>query len=138
MEAGTRLYHGTSSYDDFNEDIEGPAWFSEGFGVAKRFADLPEPAKSRWKAAGRHPRILIYKTDAALRLLEWRTSQDIQDFVFSVTESDDYDYEMIEIADMVCSAGYDGWIIPANYPEGSDILLCSPSSDLSFVETTIL
>ncbi len=112
---GARLYHGTSVDEDFSIP-NGPAWFSDAEDVAEYF--------QTWHT-GPRPRILPFWVSDSPKLLLVHSDADFRAF------EDEHDEELSgcgsgEMAEIVCRAGYDGWIIPNNYPEGADIMLCDP------------
>ena len=41
-------------------------------------------------------------------------------------------------AEIVCDARLNGWIIPNNYPDGADIMLCRPEDWLEFIDVAKL
>lgn len=110
---GTQLYHGTSADEDFSIP-NGPAWFSDAEAVAHNF--------QRWHT-GPRPRILQFWVADRPELLLIRSQTDFDAFE---DEHEELPNDPAEMAETVCRAGYDGWIIPNNYPEGADILLCRP------------
>ena len=120
---GTELFHGTSSPERFEKDgtFEGPGWVSDDIRVAREFVRGEGPAA----------RVITFRAARDIELIEWRTGYEIEAFL-APTHGEDafYDMDMAEIAEAVCDAGYEGWIIPNNYPEGADILLCDPASVL--------
>lgn len=114
LRPGTRLYHGTAGdFDERSERLIPPAWLSEVAAVARNFAD--------WRG----------KTN--VRLIEYRVTEPIRLVVLPDKETmweigeefgvDSGDVE--ELADWVSRQGYDGWIVPDNYPVegGSDIMI---------------
>lgn len=110
---GEILYHGTSSKENF--DIpDGPAWFSRSEGVAKNFAGYH---------SGSFPRINKYLVIRQIpRLLTIFQKKDFENAL-----GEDYPtWESNDLAQSVCEAGYNGWVIPNNYPNGDDIMLCYP------------
>ena len=124
LAAGTTVYHGTRSEEEF-EDLNGPAWVSQDRGVAEEFVE--------WHDAGGAPRILEFKTVNDLTLALFESSQDIEDFVEGVLGEPDGYMSPMELAEMVCDEGYDGWIIPNNYGSSDDTMLCNPERDLELV-----
>lgn len=135
--AGTRLYHGTAAEDEF-EELIGPAWVSESEIVARKFGDIPEPAKTRWISAGRRPRILDFVAERDLELATIRSSQDFMQLA-RVTDPEEYDFDASELSAFACEDGYDGWIVPGNYGEdGSDIMLCDPGDVLEYLGSRAL
>ena len=132
--SGKILYHGTSSFEDFEHDgygtPDGPAWFSDGIEVAEYFKS--------W-GSGPRPRILKYRVVARPNLFKFRDMKAIakriglprEEYVF---ECNLENYEPGFFVEKICSIGYDGWIIPDNYPEGADIVICEPERFLELVE----
>ncbi len=115
--AGTTLYHGTSSedFDETEESLEPPTWFSEGPKAASWFASGYQ--------GGDKPRLLTFKVTDPYRLLLIQNRQTISDLeeYYGVEISD-----TTQMAEDICSRfNVSGWIIPRNYPDGSDILLCN-------------
>ena len=120
LPAGTTLYHGTRAPERFTVP-DGPAWFSESRAVAEHFIEWQ-------KFVGRmRPRIGTYRTTRELRLV-------------TLTEGMDEFWESIgctrgstsEMAEAVCSAGYDGWRAN-NYPNGGDDTMLCDTSSLEFL-----
>lgn len=117
LKKGTVLYHGTSSEHEFDMP-DAPAWFSEAPEVAWYFA--------RRSGEG-EPRVLKYRVVKAVQLALIRGRADMDRFRELIGE---HYGEPQEMAELTCRAGFDGWCIPNNYPEGSDTLLCDPDSIL--------
>lgn len=112
---GLRLYHGTSVNEDFSVPT-GPAWFSDAKVVADRF--------KKWHNGPRLRVLSFWVTDSP-KLFLVRARADFDEF------EEQHDEELNgcgseEMAEAVCRVGYDGWIIPNNYPEGADVMLCDP------------
>jgi hypothetical protein len=127
--AGAILYHGTSSPEKFRRP-SGPAFFSDSESVARYFATWREGGGGK---KGR-PRILRYEVVheiSHLALIE--STMAFDDFSERVGYGGDPE-STEERVDMVCSAGFDGWIIPNNYPDGADIMLCQPERWLVFID----
>lgn len=110
----TVLYHGTASPEDF--DIpRGPAWFSNAEAVARSFM--------RWHGQSERSRVIAYRTTSRVPNLLFIDGTDTMSrFVKSLDLSGDPQ----ELAEAVCDGGWNGWNIPSNYLEGSDLLLCEP------------
>lgn len=132
LRRGTLVYHGTATENEFDV-LNGPAWVSDSFGVARHFAN---------RGASRS-RVVVFRVQTVPRLAMIANAREWASFVAWATGAcyarddfdDDVEYGPYEIAEMVCDNGIvDGWIIPANYPEGADIMLCNPSRFLGFVE----
>jgi hypothetical protein len=123
LRAGTTVYHGTGSDVDFTE-LEGPAWVSTSRSVAQWF---------RGWHGGERARVLEFKLVADVNLRSVYSSEEFQEMIEGLgLEPED---EIREIADALCTqTPYEGWIIPNNYPDGDDILLCNPESVLEFVK----
>lgn len=119
---GTSLFHGTSADERFEEDdlFEGPGWVSDDIRVARKFVGWPTVSS----------RIIAFYTTRDIELIEWCSKNDIEAFVESQRYELDDASSSYELAEIVASAGYEGWIIPNNYPEGVDIMLCDPASVL--------
>jgi hypothetical protein len=127
LRKGDILYHGTSVEERFEDEQgtpDGPAWFSDSVEVAEHF-------KSWWEHP--HPRVLAYRVIEEPKLVVWWSIQDIEDW-FEQERGIESPESPHDMADELCAAGYDGWIIPENYPEGADILLCFPERHLVLVE----
>lgn len=120
LDCGTRLYHGTSAPEDFSIP-RGPAWFSDATAVANRFQRWHEWSPSR-------PRTLVFSVSESPELLLLQSRDDFDAFE---DEHEELPNDPAEMAEAVCRAGYDGWIIPDNYPEGADIMLCRPEDWLT-------
>lgn len=115
LRRGTRLYHGTQAEDTFGVPT-GAAWFSNDREVAQHFAD--------WKNEfGGRPRVKSYRVARAASLVRFADRDDLEKW-FERRGARPGDSE--GMAYDVCRAGYDGWIVPDNYPTGDDIMLCSP------------
>lgn len=124
LAAGTRMFHGTDGADP--PDWFGFAWFSDDPRVARVFA-------------GADGTIYEYVLTDDVDLLLLTSADEIVDSISKISGLDPDDIESMassELADEVCSAGYDGWIIPKNYPEGDDILLCDPGEQVEVVRAT--
>ena len=48
-------------------------------------------------------------------------------------DPDDFSCDTAEAAEAFCCK-YEGWVIPANYPEGADVLICTPSEYLELIQ----
>lgn len=123
LPAGTDLYHGTSSPKDFLIP-NGPAFFSDNYSVAKHFVT--------WHR-GRNPRVLRFEATEeipSLALIESKADFD------ALSEEIGFDPVMDTQGrvDLVRTAGYDGWIIPNNYPDGADIMILEPAKWLKFLD----
>lgn len=124
LEEGTVVYHGTSSKEDFKiPDMTGFAWVSTSRSVAEYFA------KSR---RGPRPRVLVFHLYKDVELFLVSSAQDFDELAEEEGEGE-APSGPDELAQMVCDAGYDGWIIPTNYPDGDDVLLCYPEDALDLV-----
>ena len=131
LEIGQELYHGTSSEERFEENEDnygtptGPAWFSESRQVAHEFAGHRE---------GDDPRIITYRVINVPNLF---LIEEIDDLRKIVEFGDEWweDMGVDEVAEAVLDAGYDGWVMPTNYPTGADIMIGEPEDFLEYVET---
>jgi hypothetical protein len=109
-----QLYHGTAGdFDEQSEQLIAPAWFSEVAAVARNFAD--------WRGKT-NVRLIEYRVTDPLRLViipDRQTMDDIEN-EFAIDSG-----SVEALADWVQGQGYDGWIVPDNYPVegGSDIML---------------
>ncbi len=129
LKAGTVLYHGTNSpdFDEADDGLDGPAWVTDSEAVAERFA-----RRNLWVNA--RPRVLsfVLEEDVELHLIQGRA--DMED----LQEEHGISFEGVEdMRDSVTDAGIPGWVIPNNYPEGSDVLLADTGA-LRFVSTRVL
>jgi hypothetical protein len=131
---GKILYHGTCASEDFeHEDYgtpTGPAWFSDGIEVAEYFKS--------W-GSGPRPRILIYRVVRQPNLFKFRNMKALAELICLdeedyVSEENLENYEPGYFVEKICAIGYDGWIIPDNYPEGADIMICEPERFLELVK----
>lgn len=121
LEKGTVLFHGTSvlDYEEAYEALNGPAWVSSSLSVAQHFA-------KRSKAGGEEGacRVVEFVLQEDVELPEIYGQREMQEFAeehnLSLLGSED-------IVDSVLAAGLPGWILPFNYPDGDDILLCDTS-----------
>ena len=124
---GTRFYHGTSS-PVFEDTPDGPAWFSTAPSVADWFVTYHE-----WGDDGGPKRILTYEVIDEPKLFVIATRDDMDDLAIMHGYPVPADTE--SVIEAVRAAGYDGWIIPDNYPDGDDIMLLEPSEWLAQIET---
>ena len=126
VERGTRLYHGTSSEEDFT-DLEGPAWLSTSAEVERRFVP--------WAGGSGPPRILVYEVHTRIfGLVRILDEADMARLRRAVDPDEDTDTP-VDLAERVCAAGFSGWNVPHNYGYGaSDLLLCDPMRLLRYVE----
>jgi len=126
LPAGTLVYHGTAVPVDF-EELDDPAWVSTSKSVADQFKG--------WHGDD-NPRVLTYRTRQDLNLTLIQSPEDLNELVLDLgldpdpLDVDDLRYEFC------ASTNTDGWIIPNNYPDGDDILLCRASWVLDFVESS--
>lgn len=122
LPVGTDLFHGTSAKEKFDVP-EGPAFFGDTVYVARLFVKRrrgPKPRIIRLEVTIEVPQLaLIQSAEDFDRLAE---SQGL--------ESGPKDVE--SLINLVCGSGLDGWIIPRNYREGADIMLCEPSRWLEY------
>jgi hypothetical protein len=129
LKAGTTLYHGTDN-SDFEEESSNPnpySWFSTSRTVAEQFA-------KRSGGWGGPKRIIEYRLSEDLALPEITSTREMQAFA----EEHEIDLSGVEgMRDSAEVAGIPGWIIPANYPDGDDILL-GGTHLLDYVGTTLL
>lgn len=124
LPAGTELFHGTSEKGFLIP--RGPAFFGDTYSVARNFTS--------WHR-GEHPRVLRFEVTEEIPRLALIESQ--ADFDRLAEEAGlELDHGTESRIDLVCSHGFDGWIIPNNYPDGADIMLCEPSRWLKFLDET--
>lgn len=81
---------------------------------------------------GPRPRILVLRARTNIpNLARIKSSDDFEVYAR-------YDYRIgggsEEMAEAICSAGWNGWYIEDNYPDGDDIMLCD-TGWLEYVET---
>jgi len=127
---GADLYHGTNVEEDFRLP-HGPAWFGDTFSVAKNFATY-------------------HSDEGPPRVYHFRARRRISGLIL-IESKDEYDRQMDELAEktghsrnvrgdaeIVCDARLNGWIIPNNYPDGADIMLCRPEDWLEFIDVAKL
>lgn len=125
LKRGETLYHGTGSTETFELPTwTGFAWFSTSRSVADRFA------KASAAGTGAEPRLLEYRVVEDVELLEFLDARDIERFLDELGLEADSAHDLAEIA---CDQGYAGWVIPQNYPDGDDVLLCDPDQWLESV-----
>lgn len=122
LPVGTDLFHGTGAKGFVIP--RGPAFFSDTYSVARTFA--------LWRQS-KKPRVLQFEvTDEIPKLLLIESTEDFD----KLAEEQGMD----PVPDtegrirMVCNARYDGWIIPNNYPDGADIMVCEPARWIKFLE----
>jgi len=140
LKRGLLLYHGTSSpdFDERADSLTFPAWFSEKKRVARYFVNWhgePEPYPYNEKLPN-SARIITYRVAEPIKVLLIREQRDM---VFIADEFGINTDDAETFAEWVCTNGYNGWIIPNNYPAegGSDIMLCH-AEGLEYVETEAL
>lgn len=128
IEAGEVLFHGTSSDSEFTMP-HGPAFFGDTFSVARNFAS--------WNEGGGAERVLRFEVKRKignLALIESaKDFNELADFLGMEHTADTQ-----ERIDLVRSGGFDGWVIPNNYPDGADILLFDPRKWLSYLDEEAL
>lgn len=123
---GAVLFHGTSAAEAFDVP-DGPAWFSESRSVAERFSP---------RYQGPKPRVLEYRVARPARLVVLRSSKEFAEFLDSLDGEEGGYRSSTDAAQIVCESGrFDGWIVPNNYPDGSDILICEPDAHLMRVRS---
>jgi hypothetical protein len=118
---GTVLYHGTvQEFDPM--DLQTPAWFSTSQSVAEHFMQARDGEEGQ-------ERVLQYRAVQPIRLprIDGREDFDAMGEKFGIEELMT-GCSSEEMAEGVCSSVLPGWIIPHNYPDGDDILLCSMDS----------
>ena len=131
----TRLYHGTSAEERFEEDggtPDGPAWFSNRASVASEFARNWHEGQGR----GRDARVLVYEVTRAIPKIATIRTRPAFDRVLTRIglDSETVEAGMEEIRDAMGSQrGLNGWRIYDNYQPGDDILLVDPSAYLKLV-----
>ena len=127
---GTDLFHGTNVEEDFRVP-NGPAWFGNAFTVAKYFAT--------YHGDDGTPRVYHYRVKrriTGLLLIETREEYDRQ--MEQLAQKTGRSQDVHGDAEIVCEAGLNGWVIPNNYPDGADIMLCRPEDWIEFVEVAKL
>jgi hypothetical protein len=113
---GEVLYHGTSAKEPFTHP-DAPAWFSQVEATAEWFVN--------WAGDGPRPRVLSFRATRRIpNLLLLRDSAEIGAVMEHLVPYDPPE-DPQSMAEAVCDAGYAGWRVPGNYPDGGDdILLC--------------
>jgi hypothetical protein len=127
LPAGTILYHGTDcpDYDEEHDRLDGPAWVTSSKTVAEHFARRPG-----W---GGTSRVITFELEESVDLPELNTRQDRDD----LEEQHNIRFDSAEdMRDSVQMAGIAGWIAPANYPDGDDIMLAD-TSVLKYLHTEV-
>jgi hypothetical protein len=145
LRKGTLVYHGTSYLDDFDM-LEGPAWVSDSYAVAKEFIG--------WAGGEGTPRILTFKIVAPPSLVLIQKLRDAENLAvwlgekYGLGSGEDFGASISELAKDLCSVGrregIDGWHVPNNYPgggpgawtsgaRGSDTMICAPERFLELV-----
>lgn len=119
LKEGQILYHGTSRQFPGGR-IEAPLWLSDSKKVARWFA-------LRFDQEGR---VLSFKVKRPIHLPEVMGEDELRSFgeLFCI---DVRGAELIR--ETIPASPVPGWFIPANYPSGSDILLCS-TRGIEFIE----
>jgi len=116
---GTDLFHGTNSETIF-EFPESPAWFSSSFSVARTFANFHvqqgEPRVHLFRVRTRIPKLLVIESkeqfDRLMDEMREATGEDTED--------------PRDLGRFLCKKDLNGWVIPDNYHDGDDIMLCQP------------
>ena len=121
LPVGTDLYHGTSS-KGFRIP-RGPAFFSDTRSVATYFTTWHE---------GKHKRILRFEVQYEIPNLALIESK--RDFDDLAEEAGMEARGTEELVDLIRVSGFDGWIVPNNYPDGADIMILEPDRWLKFVD----
>lgn len=114
LKKGLILYHGTQL--KFEESgIEVPLWLSESIAVARRFIEWHE----EYESEDNSPRILVYEVVRNISVLNIEDDDAFAHLleIFGVGSPCELAQKMI--------GNFNGWIIPQNYSEGSDILICN-------------
>lgn len=128
---GTELYHGTNS-ETVYEFPEPPAWFTTSWEVAKYF--------STFHCQEGKPRIHLFRARQRIpKLLRIDTAKQFDDLMAVMKEkTGDLSEDPRDLARSLCNKGFNGWIIPDNYSNGDDIMLCAPRDWLEWRGETIL
>lgn len=121
LPVGTEIFHGTSQKGF--KIPRGPAFFSDTYSVAKYFVT--------WHK-GKYKRILrleVKEEIPKLALIESKEDFDklAEEFGIEAESTEDR-------IDLIRMAGFDGWIIPNNYPDGGDIMILEPDRWLKFLD----
>jgi hypothetical protein len=125
LPAGTEVFHGTSQKGFLIP--RGPAFFSDTYSVAKYFTTWHQGKKKRilrFEVTDEIPKLALIESKADFDHLADEFGVEAQD-----TESR---------IDLVRMAGFDGWIIPNNYPDGADIMILEPARWLKFLDEEML
>jgi hypothetical protein len=114
LRGGTILYHGTSDPDWDEQRIlpKVPLWLSNSPQVAQNFSTWHQ-----WE--GGRPRVITYRLNQSIRLVRIDSAGEFE----ALKERLGYFEDTNALALGVVAAGYAGWIIPRNYPEGADIMI---------------
>jgi len=127
---GTILYHGTNSDEEFDVP-DGPAWFSTSQIVAEKF--------SAWHGdeLSKNRRIIKYRVRNRIpKIVNIESNMDMEAIIRKIErwEEELNEASPTEIAETLCSAGYNGWNIPNNYGHRqSDTMLCVPDNWLDLI-----
>ncbi len=123
---GMDLFHGTNS-ETIYEFPEPPAWFSSSFSVAKYFANFHvqdgKPRVHLFRVRRRIPKLLLIEKAGQY--------EDLMEKM--VEETGERTEDPRDLARHLCRKGYNGWIIPDNYTDGDDIVLCQPRDWLEWL-----
>jgi len=125
LKAGAIIFHGTNR--DFDEaSLRRQSWLSHSRKVAEHFAT--------WKMDDGVPRVATYRTDCDLTLCLIRGKADLLNLeeYFGVVTSDAE--SMAETFSRYVD-GFDGWIIPKNYPDGGDDIMLIRTDRLIHLKT---
>jgi len=128
---GTLLYHGTKAPEDFDYP-DGPAWFSTARSVAEEFVSW----HSWGDDAEEKSRVLVYRVVKRIpRLVLIDSREDMDDLVRRLDDGmGDLEFAgPTDLAEATCDAGWTGWHIPWNYPDGSDTMICEPTEWLELI-----
>jgi hypothetical protein len=135
---GTVLWHGTNAGEGFR-DLRGPAWVSDSREVARLFAGFHK------NGAQDPARIMKYVVDVPFSLPTYDGRGAVATvsgllpmaaWIERLTRHDfDGVYNVGDMVDAVCRAGFPGWRVVMNYETGDDIMLCRPERFLRRVST---
>lgn len=126
---GSVLFHGTDAeFDEAEEGLDGPAWFSTSHSVAGYFA--------RRSGRGGIKRVIAFSLEEDLALHEIYSAREMQAF------ADEHNLCLLGVEDMresIEASGIPGWRIPSNYPDGDDIVIASTHLDsLTYLKTYLV
>lgn len=126
LPVGTLLYHGTDSkqWNPKTTQIESPAWFSQSRSVAEEFSTWHDDSFNKAK-----PIVAEYHTTRPIELVVINNSADLERLREKYGIEEETPREMAE----ELSRHIEGWIIPNNYIDGDDIMVCDATYSVHLV-----